>query len=137
MRFPAHVEGESASDMDGVKSIGNRNSLRVMLFNLATDADDPILGFTTRWIRALAAKVHSVQVITMRAGRVEVPENVQVHSVGKERGYTEPRRAVEFYRLLVNVLTSGSVDVCFAHMMPLFAIMAAPVLKIRGIPIVT
>jgi glycosyltransferase involved in cell wall biosynthesis len=123
--------------MDGVKSIGNRNSLRVMLFNLATDADDPILGFTTRWIRALAAKVHSVQVITMRAGRVEVPENVQVHSVGKERGYTEPRRAVEFYRLLVNVLKSGSVDVCFAHMMPLFAIMAAPVLKIKGIPIVT
>ena len=43
--------------------------LRLLLFNLATDADDPALGFTTGWINALATHGANVHVITMRAGR--------------------------------------------------------------------
>lgn len=111
--------------------------MRLLLFNLATDADDPILGFTTRWIQALARRVEFIYVITMRAGRIEVPENVQVYSVGKEKGYSEPRRAVEFYRLLFQVLRKDRIDVCFSHMIPIFTVLAAPVLKAKGIPIVT
>jgi glycosyltransferase involved in cell wall biosynthesis len=57
--------------------------------------------------------------------------------VGKEKGYSEPRRAVEFYRLLFHVLRSEHIDVCFSHMMPLFTVLSAPVLKIKGTPIVT
>ena len=111
--------------------------MRLMLFNLATDADDPILGFTTRWIQALAKRVEFIHVITMRAGRIEVPENVRVYSVGKEKGYSEPRRAVEFYRLLFRILREDRIDACFSHMIPIFTILAAPVLKAKGIPIVT
>jgi len=111
--------------------------MRLMLFNLATDADDPILGFTTRWITALAKRVEFIHVITMRAGRIEVPENVRVYSVGKEKGYSEPRRAVEFYRLLFRILREDRIDACFSHMIPIFTVLAAPVLKAKGIPIVT
>jgi glycosyltransferase involved in cell wall biosynthesis len=111
--------------------------MRLLLFNLATDADDPILGFTTRWIQALAKRVEFVHVITMRAGRVEVPENVRVYSVGKEKGYSEPRRAVEFYRHLFRVLRQSRIDACFSHMIPIFTVLAAPVLKAKKIPIVT
>lgn len=111
--------------------------MRLLLFNLATDANDPILGFTTRWIQALAKRVEFIHVITMRAGKVEVPDNVRVYSVGKEKGYSEPRRAIEFYRHLFKVLRSDRIDVCFSHMIPIFTVMAAPVLKAKGIPIVT
>jgi glycosyltransferase involved in cell wall biosynthesis len=111
--------------------------MRLLLFNLVTDLDDPILGFTMRWICALAKRVEFIQVITMRAGRVEVPDNVRVYSVGKEMGYSEPRRAVAFYRHLLHVLRSDKIDVCFSHMMPLFTVLAGPVLKAKGIPIVT
>lgn len=111
--------------------------MRLLLFNLATDADDTVLGFTTRWISELAKRMESIDVITMRAGRLEVPDNVRVHSVGKEKGYGEPRRAVEFYRHLYRVLRESRPDACFSHMIPLFTVMAAPVLKIRRIPIVT
>jgi glycosyltransferase involved in cell wall biosynthesis len=58
-----------------------------------------------------------------------------VYSVGKERGFSERRRALEFYRLLRARLAAGSYAACFAHMMPLFAVMGAPLLKARGIPI--
>jgi glycosyltransferase involved in cell wall biosynthesis len=112
-------------------------SVRVLLFNLATDADDPILGFTTHWIRALSKQVEFIHVVTMRAGRVELPANVRVYSVGKEKGYSEPRRALEFYRHLFHILREDRVDACFSHMIPIFTVLAAPLLKARRIPIVT
>jgi len=111
--------------------------MRLLLFNLATDVDDPILGFATRWIQALAKRAECVRVITMRAGRVEVPDNVRVYSVGKEKGYSKPRRVMEFYRHLFRILREDRIDVCFAHMIPIFTVLAAPMLKAKGIPIVT
>jgi glycosyltransferase involved in cell wall biosynthesis len=109
----------------------------LLILNLATDADDPILGFTSGWIRALASHCDRVDVITMRAGRLDLPQHVQVWSLGKERGYSEPRRAFEFYSALSRIVAARRVDVCFAHMAPLFAVLAAPVLRPLGIPIVT
>jgi glycosyltransferase involved in cell wall biosynthesis len=111
--------------------------MRLLLFNLATDVDDPILGFTSRWIRALAKRVESIHVITMRAGRVEVPDNVRVYSVGKEKGYSELQRAVQFYRHLLWILREVPIDVCFSHMIPVFTVLAGPVLNPRRIPVVT
>lgn len=107
-------------------------SRNLLLFNLATDADDPILSFTTHWLNRLAACYEHVDVITMRVGRLEVAPNVSVYSVGKERGYSEPRRVVEFYRVLSRLLRQRSYTACFAHMMPLFAVLGAPLL--RGVP---
>lgn len=107
--------------------------MNLLLFNLATDADDPILGFTTQWINKLAVHYERIDVITMRAGRLAVAPNVCVWSVGKERGYSEARRAAEFYRLLPRLLRERAYSACFAHMMPLFAVLGAPLL--RGVPI--
>jgi glycosyltransferase involved in cell wall biosynthesis len=111
--------------------------MRLLLFNLATDEDDPILGFTTRWIRALAARLDFIHVVTMRMGRIELPNNVRVYSVGKERGYSEPRRVIEFYKILAQIVREERVDVCFSHMNPLFTVLAGPFLRFYKIPIVT
>lgn len=111
--------------------------MRLLWFNLATDLDDPILGFTTAWVRAVAERVEHIDVITMRAGRVEVPDNVRVHSLGKELGHSEPRRAAEFYRVLATIFRARRPDACFSHMTPIFTVLAAPVLKMARVPIVT
>lgn len=108
---------------------------RLLLFNLMTDADDPILGFTTVWINALATRCEAVDVITMQAGKLEVSSNVQVYSVGKEKGYSEPRRALEFYRILFRLLRQNRYDACFVHMIQLFAVMGAPLLKAYRVPV--
>ena len=109
--------------------------MNLLLFNLALDADDPILNFTTRWVNRLAQFYDRIDVITMRAGRVEVEPNVCVHSVGKEKGYGEARRAIEFYSILAQLLRERHYDACFAHMMPLFAVMGAPLLRLVHTPI--
>lgn len=110
--------------------------MNLLLFNLKTDADDDVLGFTTDWINALALHFDRIFVITMYAGRVAVAHNVRVFSVGKEKGYSEPRRFLEFYRILIKLLRTERVDACFAHMMPLFVVMGWCFLRLKNIPIV-
>ncbi len=111
--------------------------MHLLWFNLATDLDDPILAFTSSWIRAVAKRVDSIHVVTMRCGRVKPPKNVRIYSVGKEKGFSEPRRVLEFYRHLLHILRGDAVDVCFSHMIPIFSVLAAPVLKTRRIPILS
>ena len=110
---------------------------RLLLFNLATDAKHPILGFTTQWIRELAARVESIHVITMLAGEIDVPENVRVYSAGREHGWSEPRRLLTFYRHLFRILREERIDGCFSHMITIFSVLAGPVLRWKGIPLVT
>lgn len=108
--------------------------MNLLLFNLRVDKDDTALGFTTDWINELARHFDTITVITMFAGTIAVSPNVRVLSAGREKGFSKPWRALQFYRQLFHALRLQSIDVCFAHMMPLFAAMAAPILKLRGIP---
>ncbi len=112
----------------------SEQKLRLLLFNLCTDTDDPVLGFTTAWINALAAHCDFIDVVTMRAGRLALADNVRVFSVGKEHGYSEARRALNFYRIVIGLLLSRRYDACFAHMITLFAVMAGPLLWLWRIP---
>ena len=58
---------------------------RLLMFNLATDAENSALGFAISWIAELAKHVAAIDVITMYAGKYDLPEHVRVYSVGKER----------------------------------------------------
>ena len=109
--------------------------MNILVFNLKMDADDGVLGFTTDWVNALARRCDEVTVITMTMGAQRVAPNVTVYSVGQEKGYSRPRRLLRFYALLLNVLRKKRIDACFAHMNPLFALLAAPVLKPVRVPI--
>ena len=109
--------------------------MNLLLFNLRMDAGHTALGFTTAWTNALARRSQHVSVITMFKGEIAVEPNVAVHSVGKERGWSEPRRLLEFYRLVRQVLAKRRIDACFAHMAPEFASLFAPVAKVSRIPV--
>lgn len=110
---------------------------RLLLFNLRTDADDHILGFTTRWINELAPYYTQIDVLTTHAGRLAVAENVRVYSVGRERGTGRIGRLRRFYSILWHLLITHRYDACFAHMQPLFAVLAAPLLGPAGVRITT
>jgi glycosyltransferase involved in cell wall biosynthesis len=107
----------------------------LLLFNLMTDRDDPILGFTTEWINALAPHFSKVFVITMARGTVSVAPNVEVHSVGKELGYSEFRRLLRFYQIVRQALDKEKIDVCFVHMISIFAVLFFPFALLRNIPV--
>jgi glycosyltransferase involved in cell wall biosynthesis len=108
--------------------------MHLLLFNLRMDLDDPVLGFASRWVDAIAERVDRVTVVTMSAGRVEAPDNVTVHSVGKERGWSEPRRAAAFYEHCLRLMRTAQPDACFSHMIPVFSVLFAPLARAYRIP---
>ena len=133
-----HRLARSAPPIPGVAAgLGAPRPRHLLLFNLVTDSQHPILGFTTQWIRELAARVETVHVLTMYAGTIDVPENVRVSSAGRERGWSLPRRVLEFYRHLFRILREERIDGCFSHMNQIFSVLAGPVLHGKGIPLVT
>jgi glycosyltransferase involved in cell wall biosynthesis len=108
--------------------------MNLLLFNLATDEDHVTLGFAVNWIRGIARHFDHVDVVTMYKGRYQLPENVTVWSVGKESGYSRLRRIWLFYRIVVTILARRQIHVVFTHMIQIFAVLFAPIRKLRGIP---
>lgn len=123
--------------MSDTLSIPAHQRQRLLIFNLRTDIDDHILGFTTRWINALAPYYGAVDVLTTHAGKIAVAENVRVYSAGREQGGGKIQRITAFYGTLARLLLRYRYDACFAHMQPLFAALGAPLLALRGVPITT
>ena len=107
----------------------------ILLFNLAVDEDDPIVGFAVGLIGRIAREAASVSVITVRMGRYQLPKNVSVYSVGRELGRGRVASIFVFYKHLFALLRNGGVDICFSHMNQLFVVLAAPFLVVRRIPI--
>ena len=112
----------------------NQTELKILVLNLAVDDSDPLLAFGNDWIRALAARSGSVEVITMREGPHTLrTDGVIVWSLGGERASNHLARVCRFYLFLVRAL-SRRPDVVFSHMNPLLLGLAGPLLWIRGVP---
>ncbi|MCC6405328.1 MAG: glycosyltransferase family 4 protein [Candidatus Yanofskybacteria bacterium] len=88
------------------------------------DEGDDLLGFFASWIREFAAHTTRVTVIALGVGAADMPANVQVHSLGKERGVPRWKRWWDFVRLLRREVPRH--DAVFCHMSPVFALAAWP-----------
>lgn len=80
----------------------------------AMDLDHPVLGFFHRWVQELAGSFSAVSVICLGEGRHELPENVQVYSLGKESGHSRLTYLVRFF-LYIGKLRR-SYDAVHVHM---------------------
>ncbi len=112
------------------------------------DPADPVLAFTLDWVGALAARVerlhvlclenrlpHGMSVGVQHAAPLQSRKTgeVEIYSMGKERGYGRGRELLAFYRALWAI--APQVDVIFCHMIPRYAILAWPVAKLHRLPI--
>jgi glycosyltransferase involved in cell wall biosynthesis len=110
--------------------------MHVLMITQKLDSADPMLGFVMGWVRALAARVQHLNILCLEqadgVAMEELPPNVQVWSMGKERGHGRLRMAYRFYRVLTRVI--NQTDVIFCHMVPRYAWMAAPVAMSYPVP---
>jgi glycosyltransferase involved in cell wall biosynthesis len=110
--------------------------LRVLMITQMVDRADPLLGFTHTWVNALAERVAHLHVLALSVGQHDLPENVTLHSMGKERGARRVRRLWNFTRVVAPLALRRRVDVAFVHMAPLYAILAAPWARLARLPVV-
>ena len=95
--------------------------MRVLLITQTVDVNDPILGFFVRWIEEFAKQCERVEVICLEEGNYSLPENVRVHSLGKERDTGRLMRVGNFYRFIWR--QRKEYDVVFVHMNPEYVIL--------------
>jgi len=101
--------------------------MHLLFITQKVDRADWLLGFTHGWIKSLAKHVEQLTVICLAQGETDLPPNVRVISLGKERGVGRLGRAIKFIQVVA--ATIREADGVFAHMSPIFAIAAAPFTK--------
>jgi glycosyltransferase involved in cell wall biosynthesis len=90
--------------------------MKLLVVTQKIDVEDDVLGFFTYWVKALSDRAERVEVICLAKGESDLPDNVGVYSVGKEKNWPRPFRALVFYWYLLKLLPS--VDGVFVHMAP-------------------
>lgn len=58
--------------------------MRLLIVTQKIDKNDPILGFFVRWVEEFAKHCEQITVICLEEGEHDLPQNVAVHSLGKE-----------------------------------------------------
>lgn len=103
--------------------------LRLLVLTQSVDRSDPILGFFHGWLKEFA-KFSDIEVICLRKGQYELPPNVHVHSLGKERGAGRLACIVRFYVLAWSLRTQ--YDAVFVHMNAEYVVLGGILWRLMG-----
>ena len=93
--------------------------MRLLIITQRVDARDQLLGFFIDWIRKFSEKFEKVTVLCLERGEFSLPGNVEVISLGKDRGYPKIGQLFTFYFLLFTL----KYDAVFVHMNPIWVIL--------------
>ena len=112
--------------------------MKILILTQKVDVDDPVLGFFHRWLTELSRHYESIIVICLGAGRVELPGNIRVISLGKRSGDSEAKFGIfrrigyvlNFFRNILRELRN--YESVFVHMNQEYVLLGFPVWKISG-----
>ena len=96
--------------------------MRLLIITQKVDQNDDVLGFFHEWIKRFAERCERVEVICLYEGVHNLPENVRVHSLGKEIGVGRLGRILGLYKYLWEL--RAAYDSVFVHMNPEYVALA-------------
>jgi len=99
-------------------------SMKLLIITQKVDKNDPILGFFHGWLKEFSKNVEKLTVICLGAGEHDLPQNVQVFSLGKptqgwpasgrERLFCKLKALAIFYKYIFKL--RKEYDTVFVHM---------------------
>jgi glycosyltransferase involved in cell wall biosynthesis len=105
--------------------------MKLVVVTQRVDPDDPALGATVPMLRALAARVDELVVLTLVSREAGLPANVRVKKIAAP---SQLLRGARFAAALAPELRTRPVAV-LAHMSPIYAVLAAPLVRPLRIPL--
>lgn len=99
--------------------------MRLLVITQKYDFNDSNLGVFIRWWDKLAEKAEKVYILALEKKSEPTKLNMEVISMGKERGVGFFGKIFGFYSGLFK--TIGDSDVILVHMIPKYVILAAPI----------
>src|SRR3989344_2201877 len=104
--------------------------MRLLVLTQKVDKNDSILGFFHRWIEEFAKHSEHVIVVTLEEGKHDLPKNVSVYSLGKEKGASKVKILFTFYLLVFNL--RHRYDAVFVHMNPEYVVLGGLLWRLLG-----
>src|SRR3989344_2157532 len=89
-------------------------SKRLLIITQIIDVEDPVLGFFHDWVVEFSKHFQSIIAIALKTAKANLPENVKVLSLGKEKGKSRIKCIFNFLRYIVR--NRRDYDAVFVHM---------------------
>lgn len=107
--------------------------MRLLIITQAVDEKDPSLSFFVRWLREFSEHFTHIHVVCLKEGEHALPENVSVHSLGKEQRALRARYVFRLFRFAWHL--RGEYDAVFIHMNQEYVLLAGWLWKLLGKPV--
>lgn len=107
--------------------------MRLLIFTQKVDTKDTILGFFHEWIDRMSYHFESIEVICLEKGESNLPKNVNVHEIGKQKGLKKINYIIMVYKYLYEL--NGKYDQVFVHMNQEYILLAGAYWKLKKIPV--
>jgi glycosyltransferase involved in cell wall biosynthesis len=104
--------------------------MKLLIFTQRVDKENDILGFFHNWIEKIAARVDFLNVVCLYEGQHNLPSNVNVLSLGKEKKSSKIKQLFRFYKYIWKM--RKEYDVVFVHMNPIYIFLGGLFWKIYG-----
>lgn len=88
--------------------------MKLLIITQKVDKNDPILGFFHGWVEEFAKNVEKLTVVCLGVGEYDLPQNVQVFSLGKKIGASKLKYIWNFYKYIFKL--QKEYDAVFVHM---------------------
>lgn len=108
--------------------------MKLLFITQKIDKNDDILGVYHEWAREIAKHFEKFSVICLYEGRNELPEHIEVFSLGKEtntdsrgleHGFTRIKYLLKFYHTIWK--ERKNYDSVFVHMNPIYVVLGWPI----------
>ncbi|MDO8574886.1 MAG: glycosyltransferase [bacterium] len=96
--------------------------MRLLIITQKYDINDSNLGAFNIWWEKLSERFEKVYILALETRSESKSHNIEVFSMGKERGLGKIGRLFNFYKNMLKILPQ--TDVIFVHMIPLYLILA-------------
>jgi glycosyltransferase involved in cell wall biosynthesis len=107
--------------------------MKLLVFTQKVSRDDSTLGFFHTWLIEMAKHAESLIVVCLEKGEHNLPSNVTVYSLGKERKISKLGYIKNFYSYLV--LISSSYTHVFVHMNQEYLLLGGLYWKLKQVPV--
>jgi len=115
--------------------------MKILIITQKVDINDDTLGFFHGWIKKLAEKTDSIDVICLQKGDYKLPENISIYSLGKEKNGSHNSHIFRKFAFLLRLYKYTwkllpKNDLLFVHMNHKYIFLLWPLLKIFRKPAV-
>ncbi len=104
--------------------------MKLLIVTQKVDINDDVLGFMHSWIKEFASRCEKLTVICLYKGEYNLPANVKVLSLGKEKRVSKIKYIFRFYKYIWQ--ERKNYDNVFIHMNHMYVILGGLLWRLLG-----